>query len=433
MRRCILIMYLALLSVRLLAQVEIDTVYRLEKIERSTSFASLTLGLDMLLTGHGSYSLDNQPIEATKKLTPRINIGGTHFWGHADFYVTFPLGFTLGKRGSEHGGYQYLEGVETGAKVYPWAMKPNRLTPYVGISFQPMSFSGNTNNSDNKYGTSTYRKFVAPVHIGLTYTSSRYMYNVGMRYHRTSEFTYYSSPSANEEANIAPINFNFSVFRYIDTDKSLAVPKEIDQLNIKHHVLEKEDGLDAWYWAIGPSSALQLSKSSYFKKYLPYLYDDMNNSSLVPEVALGRYFFKPDINANLSMRYIHWSRSAFDTKISMSRASIALEGYKFLFDYHGFVPFVGPSIMYDHLSYKENQTHISQNKPTIGLVFGWDIRLSKTSTSLLRTNLRYAPNHNLTIKGEKVMYDHLEFNFIQYVHFIGRKKIYKKYSKNKTS
>ena len=24
-------------------------------------------------------------------ITPRILIGGTHFWGHADFYVSFPL------------------------------------------------------------------------------------------------------------------------------------------------------------------------------------------------------------------------------------------------------------------------------------------------------------------------------------------------------
>ena len=430
MGRCIFIVLL-ILNLRLQAQVNVDTVYRLEKIKRSTSFASLTLGLDMLFSGHGSYKLDNQTVDVAKRISPRINIGGTHFWGHADFYVSFPLGFTLGNKKTEPGDYRYLEGVETGAKVYPWAMKPKRITPYVGISFQPMSFYGNSSSTDYEYGSSTFRKFVTPVHVGVTFTSKQFMFNGGLRYHKTSNIQYFTSPTSNAETSISPVNFNFSVFRFIDTNKSLAVPKEIDQLNIKHYVLKKENALDAWYWAIGPSAALQLSKSRYFQKYLPYFYNDMNNSSLVPEVALGRYFSKPDINVNLSLRYMYWNRSAFDTNISMSRASIALEGYKFLFDYHGFVPFVGPSIMYDRLSYKENQTHISQNKPAIGVVFGWDIRLSKTSTSLLRTNLRYAPNHNLPVKGEKVMYDHLEFNFIQYVKFFGRNNIYKKYTKNK--
>ncbi|MCC7245640.1 MAG: hypothetical protein IT269_08180 [Saprospiraceae bacterium] len=62
-------------------------------------------------------------------------------------------------------------------------------------------------------------------------------------------------------------------------------------------------------------------------------------------------------------------------------------------------------------------------------MFGWDIRVTKTGTSLLRTNLRYAPGLNLkTDDGQKVMFDHLEFNFIQYVTFIGRKKLYRKYA-----
>ena len=113
----------------------------------------------------------------------------------------------------------------------------------------------------------------------------------------------------------------------------------------------------------------------------------------------------------------------------MSRFSTALEGYKFQLDYHGFVPFIGPSIMLDHLVVNVNGTKITNVKPAIGIVFGWDIRVTQTGTSLLRTNLRYVPGHHVKVKDDKIMFDHLEFNFIQYVKFFGRAKIYKKYRK----
>jgi hypothetical protein len=157
----------------------------------------------------------------------------------------------------------------------------------------------------------------------------------------------------------------------------------------------------------------------------------MNNSFLVPEVAVGKYFHKGDFNINATARYMAWTKSAFDTKIKMARFSTAIEGYKFLFDYHGFVPFVGPSIMLDNITINENGAKTSHLKPVIGIVFGWDIRVTQTGTSLLRTNLRYAPGHHVKVGNEKIMFDHLEFNFIQYVRFFGRSAIYKKYRKNK--
>ena len=36
----------------------------------------------------------------------------------------------------------------------------------------------------------------------------------------------------------------------------------------------------------------------------------------------------------------------------------------------------------------------------------------------------------LEVRGNKVMFDHLEFNFIQFVHFVGREKVYAQYRKN---
>lgn len=413
-------------------EVVIDSVYTFDKMQKSTSFAALTFGPDILTLGQSSTHINGNSVQLPSQIVPRLNIGGKHFWGHADFYVTFPLGFSVGLGQSDDiKNFKYTEGVETGAKFYPWAMRKGRLTPYLGISFQPVSFSYTLKQDQYKYGGSEYSKMITPIHAGLTYTSDNYMYNLGARWVKNTDFQYYQSPSTKVGSSISPLNVNISIFRYLDSSKGMTNSKSLDQLNIKHYILEKENGLSSWYWAVGPSTALQMSRSSFFENNHPYFYDDMNNSFLVPEIALGRYFYKGDFNVNIAARYMAWSKSAFDTKIKMSRFSTALEGYKFLFDYHGFVPFVGPSVMLDHIAVDQNGLTTTMTKPVIGIVFGWDIRISQTATSLLRTNLRYVPNHHIKIGDDKLMFDHLEFNFIQYVKFFGRNKIFNKYRSNK--
>ena len=103
-----------------------------------------------------------------------------------------------------------------------------------------------------------------------------------------------------------------------------------------------------------------------------------------------------------------------------------LETYKFLGDYHGFVPYVGPTLAYEDLTFTDTDGNVSRTvqakKVAIGIIFGWDIRLSRAESWLLRTNLRYTPNLHLMAEGKKVQFDQLEFNFIQFVWFPGRRK-----------
>jgi hypothetical protein len=52
---------------------------------------------------------------------------------------------------------------------------------------------------------------------------------------------------------------------------------------------------------------------------------------------------------------------------------------------------------------------------------GWDIRPVRTEWWLLRTKLRYSPKLELEVTpGQSVAFDHLEFNFIQFVMYPGR-------------
>lgn len=412
------------------AQSKVDSVYTYEKLSKSLRFAQLTLGGDILAVAGGQSTLDGLSRRFGTGLQPRVTIGGLHFWGHADFYVTFPL-LAFATQPDFASQFSQTEGVETGLKIYPWAIRPGRLRPYAGISFQPYSLKYRATEANPSGKPARYDRFISPIQAGLTYATRKWLFMANVRYYGRRQFSYYESPTQRAVVRPDPIRFSVGVLRYIDTDLGLATSRGIRQQNIMHHILKENKRLDAWYFGVGPSAALQMSQSPYFKNQYPYLVDQMLNSFLIPDLSLGRYFSKPDLNVGLSTRSMFFRVNAFDTKIRLQRHSFALESYKFLFNYHGFVPFVGPMISMEYLSLQENGLKTATAfKPAAGVVFGWDIRVTKTGTSLLRTNLRYAPRLRLKAPGDHdVMFNHLEFNFIQYVTFIGRKKLYRRYSK----
>jgi hypothetical protein len=412
------------------AQVVVDSVYNYKKLNRSLSFAQLTLGGDLLCLTGGQIKRNEISQSFDAGVMPRFTIGGMHFWGHADFYVSFPLGIQAQSKPGFTQKFKNIEGVETGLKIYPIALRPGRVSPYVGISFQPYQFGYQLLDESAPKGFAQRERFITPVQAGLTYTSKKYLFTAGVRYNWKSSFDYYERPTAQSKVSANAVNFSIGILRYIDTDKGLGTPKGVEQQNIMYHILKKENKLSAWYWGIGPSAALEMSKSSFIQRQYPFLNPDMLNSFLMPDLTFGHYFSKPDLNVGLSARTMWFKTGAFDTELKMHRSALALEAYKFLFDYHGFVPFVGPMFSMEYLKLKTNGiTTASTVKPALGIVFGWDIRVTKTGSNLLRTNLRYTPGLYLDVEGESLKFNHLEFNFIQYVHFIGRSKVYKKYTK----
>jgi len=163
-----------------------------------------------------------------------------------------------------------------------------------------------------------------------------------------------------------------------------------------------------------------------FKKNCSDLYDNFICGGS-PDITFGLVFNKPDMNIGFSYRTLGSKMQGFDDKVSIRRHSIMLESYKNLFNWLGFVPFAGLTASIENLNVNVNGQKYSETKPAIGFIFGWDIRVTKTGTSLLRTNLRWTPNLHIAIDNKKMMFDNLEFNFIQWVQFIGRKRIYKKY------
>lgn len=405
-----------------------DTFYTARYLDRSTRFAWTTFGGDMLaLTGGNTDYLDGKAVKNMdfgSTFIPRLSIGGIHFWGHADFYVTFPLGFlAIQDKPAVFEKMKYRHGIETGARVYPWAIGTNKLRPFAGISFRAETFGFELPGDDFTEGFPVWQRFVAPVQAGLTYAGKKNLFTAAAHYIFNAEADYFLGENTRGQVDFNPLSVSLSVHRYFDADAGARQPKGIEQENLKHGLLEKHGKLSGFYWGIGPSAALQVSKSGFFKNQYPQFQDRLTGG-IMPDVTFGYHFYKPDLNVGLSYRTLGDRLRAIDDDIRLRRHSVGLEAYKFLFNYLGFVPFAGVMLNAERLSADVNGTDYSDWKIAPGIVFGWDIRVVRSGTSLLRTNLRWTPNLHLGVAGDNILFDHLEFNFIQYVHYIGRGRFY---------
>lgn len=426
--KAVFIVISLLVSIQLYGQS--DSVYTQSYLDKSTRFAWLTYGGDLnYLSGGTTQQFINgvkQDTDFGITLMPRLTIGGIHFWGHADFYVTFPLSFLrLQDKPSGLNQLDIYQGVETGMRLYPLKLQPQRLSPFLGISFRRFRFSQESEQSNSSKGVPSYGRFIHPLQFGLTYTSDKWHISASGYYNYQNEFDYYISPTETANVRLNPVSVNLSLLRYIDTDRHFRTPNAVRQLNDYYKKLKSENLLSAWFFGIGPSAALQMNKSTYLKENHPFLYDNYS-AAILPDLTFGRYFNNIDANLNLAYRTYGDRFEGFGTEIRTRRHSVGFESVKFLFNYLGFVPFVGPILSYENLNTTVNGINYSENKLALGVTFGWDIRVTKTGTSLLRTNLRYNPNLHMSVEGEKMMFDHLEFNFIQWVQFIGRKKALRK-------
>ncbi len=427
----IIAIILYLVSPGIFAQV--DSTYTLDYLNRSTKFAWLTLGVGLLNERSGTTQfiqagqLEN--VSFNTAITPRLTIGGIHFWGHADFYVTFPLNFASVRNvPSELENLRFNQGIETGARIYPLKLQPGRISPFAGVSFNTFSYRQEVKGQDFAEDVPVYQDVIVPLEVGLTYSTDKYHITASAYYQSIDNFNYFILPDQTATVDVNPVSFNLRIYKYWDTDQNMRKPAVARRLNRMHDILDNEGLLSAWYWGIGPSAGIQMSKSSYLRNNFPYLYNQ-RIGGFMPDITFGRFFAKPDMNIGLSYRTMGETLEGFDTKIGLRRHSVMLETYKNLFDWLGFVPYVGLTASIENLSADVNGVDYEQTKLAAGLIFGWDIRVTNTGTSLLRTNLRWIPNLHLDVEGDEIMFDNLEFNFIQYVHFIGRGKAYRKYAK----
>lgn len=397
-------------------------------IEKKTRhrFAQLNMGLDLQTNAAGTSSyLDEggnlQAMTLISLYKPRFIIGGTHFWGHADFYIAIPLSTPQFQK--QHQLLTYSSGVETVFTYYPFRIEDKKIRPYIGFALA--SFRYKQSNLSIEFGEGPEINYVSmPVLAGFTFNYRNHLFELGVLWNYKNKQAYSISRNNVQQVITPPVYLNLSYRIMLETTLSA----EKDWQSGKTEAITKQRAekgkLNNFYFGIGISSAFWLGTSSYNKDLRPYIQDYGN--SLLLDVGCGYYLHQPDISLGLSYRAYTNSTNTYGANQTLKRKSFGAEFTKFLFDYHGFVPFVGPIVSVEKLSFHETfenaeTQNLSKIKPACGLIFGWDIRPNRIQTWILRTNLRRYPKLELSLEnGKAVSFANLEFNFIQLVVYPGR-------------
>lgn len=356
--------------------------------------------------------------ELASQLQPRILIGGTHFWGHADFYLSIPL-VSIPLSGNKDATYS--NNVITGFRFYPFKLKSQSLRPFTGLGFNRMRLQLGDGPTYGNWQTFT--------EAGLSYrTKQHFILGVSANYFPNTTFQTAIDRAQFSETKLNNFTFSLSIKKVMDFSRSYENESNQRFFAKLKEELKQENKLNTYSVGLGLSAYIPLERSEHASRKA--FFNDEVEGNVGLDVALGYYLYQTDAAIRLSYRRYKQAETAFDYSYSLNKLSVALEAFKFLFDFHGFVPFVGPFAARDYyrLNEKDVQRTVSDHKEEswgYGLVFGWDIRLSETDFFILRTNLRYNPKVDLKQNGLTYTSNAIEFNFIQLVFYPERWKAYK--------
>ncbi|WNJ19087.1 hypothetical protein [Pontibacter sp. G13] len=341
--------------------------------------------------------------------SPSINIGATHFWGYADFYISIN---TVGIKFQEDEIKNSIRlGTFTGCRVYPFPSKIGTVRPYLGYKFSPFRFK----QYDLEEASFSHTSVQSVLDVGLALQLPSFYLTLEYSRVLNPSFTNYLSRTISRTDQFPNQLIQLGINYTLETTAFSNAPG--NKAAYKYFSATNRYGL---FFAAGPSSAFPTANSEYLQEHLPFL-DDRAFPSLFADVAAGYHFSKLDLITAASFRAMAQKRSAFDYEQAISRKSVVLECYKFLGDYHGFVPYLGLGLSYERLKLSETDrgmpvASLAENTLSPALVFGWDIRPSvQGDWWILRTNLRYFPFLGIDRDGQQVSLQYVEFNFIQFV------------------
>ena len=382
-------------------------------------FAQLSVGLDYQTNTGGTSSFVNsqgelQQFRLPNTHIPRIAIGGTHFWGHAEFEVAIPLLYPTLETNEQE--LSYGSSIETIFKYYPWRIEHHKLRPFVGVSITPYFFQQTNSMIDSGIGP-VHRFTSLPLLFGMTYNSGASLVELGSTWNYNNKQRYHVDRTTVAEIATPALYFALSYRHLFDTTISAEEDWESGETKRVTKALGDQGRLNDWFLGVGLSGAFWIGTGEYNRLKRPFLPN--YGISLLPDFTLGYYMHEPDLNIALNYRPYSKTVEAYGVAQNLQRRSIGLELTKYLFDYHGFVPFVGPIISYEMLQFEERGeghiTHSQQNMFGYGLTFGWDIRPNRIQSWILRTNLRLYPDLGIAADRKQVAFSNVEFNFIQLI------------------
>ena len=413
--RLILLIVFSWLSGSLRAQVYL-------KDRSQHRFAQTYVGLNLFTApSQGALIWNGKKQAFPSTAIPRFTIGGLHFWGKVDFNINIALGFLGNRELDANTKLKFSPGGDLSARYYPWRVEYGKLRPYFGVSFNQMVFGIETTNSGERKDVFITGSSVT----GISYAFNGNQVNLEMLWVPFNKRNFYSTRLDQYKLSLPTTYFSIGFTRFFD----VTLKNEQDKRNGREALIEKSlsknGGLNSLSLGIAPSWTYFIESPSYasaIRQSVP-----RHDANFVWEFGLGYLLHNQGIHFGLSYRDNTSSRESYGLDHLIRRRTVAIEGFKFFWNYNGFVPFIGPSISFEKWAVGEfegseligevNRTKIISP----GVIFGWDILATSLETWVLRTNLRYYPFQKIkNLEGRKSRVDQFEFNFIQLVVYPGR-------------
>lgn len=382
------------------------------------NFAQTYLGIATQYYPAGGYThvLEKDGILSERSLPagiePRLQIGGLHFWQKADFYISIPIRNIMLSPERDL-AQRYSTGIATGARYFPLPLRDHSIRPFAGFNWSTPSYWQQL--KDSAAGP-VIRKNTILLEAGFIYTGRKYrQLDFSIQYMPYHLYRYPISRTEQADVKLPALSFKLG-YRFV-FDFTQGSNKEVLDKFYQH--LQNTKRLDGFTFAAGPSVAFLIKASDYMAQNRPFLQNPMPGGFYI-DPSLGYYLHRADMEFRIGYKSIAHRQEAYDLQQTLKSRSVSLEAFKFLFDYKGFVPFVGAGISQNSIRYSETdrnidriEVHKDQLAPVV--TCGWDIRPSQSEILVLRTNVRYTPALKLTVNERRMPLQQLEVNFIQLV------------------
>ncbi len=385
-----------------------------EKQKMKVSFNQTSIGLSLQSYFGGSSSFMennvNQPFNFTPQLFPTVHVGGMYLWGFAEMYFNLPIA-NLMPHTVHAMTYQFKQMDDVGIKLYPWTLKPNTIRPYFGISLSQIMYRQKFND-DNLTGTQL-QKVNYPLLFGVSYATSSRIFEISAKYNWQNHYNYYTSKTEFTNFIIPKFSIGLSYKIYKDFEKHV----EHEPGHKIWHEFKKHQQKNSFFVCLGPSSSYYLKPSPYNTLIKPYLGQHLNTKTFL-EYSLGYHIKKWNTSFNIDYRNSISTLSAFGTQQNFTTHAFSVEGFKYLFDFHGLIPFAGMNVSYDKLGVSENEQglstmNITQKNVYVGFNLGIDIKFDQLKNFTIRSIIRYYPTMNVNGLGNSFSFQQLEVNYLQ--------------------
>ena len=397
-----------------------------EKDKDRFDFAKSYIGISsQFLPGIGTTQIvGNSGIEKVSlppSFQPRLDIGGVHFWGHVDMMGSIPM----------FGNYSYNEdkvkiggstGFSMNIRYYPINLIDKTafgFRPFVGIKWSELKYSQEVVGQEKGV---ELNKQILMLETGGGILIKNYLLDLTVQLLPYNKYQYPISRTQFGELEYPQLSFKVGLkylFDFTAVNKKESVKIMVDDFQ---NYLTKNERLDSWMIGIGFTEVIPVDNSSYKETPDRQFLQNPGPIRIAPEWHIGRYFYKGDWGIRLAGRHVTIDQEGYGFYHELKRNSFTIEGYKFLFDYKGFVPFVGIGYGFNTLQLKEWDNGIevasyNDNKMAPNIFIGWDIRPTRVEWMIIRSNIRWTPWLQLDTGNTEIKFNDLEINFFEYVFY----------------